>query len=376
MQARIITKGCMNVKLRKKKLAGGRKSLYLDIYRNGQRRYDFLRLILEKETKLKKTATTEQIELAEKIKNYNKDTLKLAESIRMKRQIELNYSDHDFIPSFKRNADFVEYFQKIGEGKGRSSKIWKVALDHLKAFTGGKVAFKNINERWLEQWQNYLLKQVSNNTASGHYAKTASALRLAVRDKIIQTNPCERVRNIKMEDTDRQFLTFEEVKQLSETIPEAENSKEVCRMFLFACFTGLSIANLDTLTFEQIEDDTVKFFRYKTKTWQYVPLGKTALSLIGNTIDCAPNSRIFKTPSRRQCSYIVEKWGKQAGIKKHLHMHLSRHTFATLSLTQGADLFTVSKLLGHKKIATTQIYGKVIDSAKRKAVDALPQLEL
>ncbi|SVC42403.1 uncharacterized protein METZ01_LOCUS295257, partial [marine metagenome] len=63
-------------------------------------------------------------------------------------------------------------------------------------------------------------------------------------------------------------------------------------------------------------------------------------------------------------------------IKKHLHWHIGRHSFATLSLTQGADLYTVSKLLGHKKIATTQIYGKVIDSAKRKAVDALPQLEL
>jgi site-specific recombinase XerD len=57
-------------------------------------------------------------------------------------------------------------------------------------------------------------------------------------------------------------------------------------------------------------------------------------------------------------------------------MHLARHSFATLSLTQGADLYTVSKLLGHKKIQTTQIYGKVIDEKKRQAVDALPQLEV
>jgi integrase len=158
-------------------------------------------------------------------------------------------------------------------------------------------------------------------------------------------------------------------------LPKAENSQEVARMFLFGCFTGLSLGNLETLTYKQIEDDTVKFFRTKTKTWQHVPLSHTALALIGETPNREPGSRIFNTPSRRYSQTLVEKWGKQAGIKKHVHMHLSRHTFATLSLTQGADLFTVSKLLGHKKIATTQIYGKVIDSAKRKAVDALPQLE-
>ena len=147
-------------------------------------------------------------------------------------------------------------------------------------------------------------------------------------------------------------------------------------MFLFGCFTGLSIANLHTLTYEQIEGDTVKFIRTKTKTWHYVPLNKTALALIGDTVNCPPSAKVFKTTNKRQCRYILGKWEKQAKFEKHLHFHLARHTFATLSLTQGADLYTVSKLLGHKKIATTQIYGKVIDSAKRKAVDALPQLEL
>ena len=366
----------MSVKLRTKNLSGGRKSLYLDIYHKGKRNYDFLDLVLEDEVKVKKESKNEMILLSKRIKEANREKILLAETIRANRETELQFSSHDVIPSFKRNADFVQYFQKIGEGKGRSSLIWKATLKHLKTFTGGKVAFKNINETWLEQWKNYLLQQVSNNTASGHFDKVKSAIRLAVRDKIIPSNPCENVRAIAIEETERQFLTFEEIKQLSETIPETENSKEVCRMFLFACFTGLSFANLGTLTFEQIEADIVKFFRYKTKTWQYVPLSKTALGLIGDTSNKASHSKIFNIPKRRQCSYILEKWGKKAGIKKHLHMHISRHTFATLSLTQGADLYTVSKLLGHKNIQTTQIYGKVIDEKKRQAVDALPQLEL
>jgi site-specific recombinase XerD len=254
--------------------------------------------------------------------------------------------------------------------------IWKSTLKHLEEFTGGQVAFKIMNESWLEKWQTFLLEKVSRNTAAGHYAKTASAMKLAVRDKIIQRNPCDSITNIKLEEIERKYLNFEEIKQLSETIPVTENAKEVARMFLFGCFTGLSFANLVTLTFKQIEGDTVKFFREKTKTWHHVPLNETALSLVGDTAKCDPQERIFSVPKHRQCSYILEKWGKHAGIKKHVHMHLSRHTFATLNLSSGADLYTVSQLIGHKKLATTQIYAKVIDSVKRQAVNNLPQLEL
>jgi len=130
----------MSVKLRKKKIAGGKISLYLDIYHNGQRQYEFLKLYLFKGTN---TAT----------KVANNETLVLAETITAKRQIEINHSEYGLIPKFKKEADFVEYFKTIGQRKGRSVNIWKNTLNHLKTFTGGKVAFKNINERWLEKYQ-------------------------------------------------------------------------------------------------------------------------------------------------------------------------------------------------------------------------------
>ena len=163
----------MSVKLRKKKIAGGKISLYLDIYHNGQRQYEFLKLYLFKGTN---TAT----------KVANNETLVLAETITAKRQIEINHSEYGLIPKFKKEADFVEYFKTIGQRKGRSVKIWKNTLNHLKTFTGGKVTFKNINERWLEKYQDYLLKQVSRNSAHTYYSKIKAALNHAVRDKIIQ----------------------------------------------------------------------------------------------------------------------------------------------------------------------------------------------
>jgi len=241
----------MSVKLRRKKAAKGRISLYLDIYHEGQRHYDFMKLYLEKGT----DSTT---------KALNKGTLVLAETIKAKRQIEINHSEYGLIPKFKKEADFVEYFKTIGQRKGRSVNIWKNTLNHLKTFTGGKVAFKNINERWLEKYQYFLLKQVSRNSAHTYYSKIKAALNHAVRDKIIQSNPCKRVQNIRKEDTEIQFLTFEEIQVLSRAIPKTESGKEVARMFLFGCYTGLSLANLDTLTYEQIEGEGVKFFRTKS----------------------------------------------------------------------------------------------------------------
>ncbi|HIA56132.1 MAG TPA: site-specific integrase [Candidatus Lambdaproteobacteria bacterium] len=353
----------MSVKLRQKKIAAGKISLYLDIYHNGHRQYDFLKLQLLKGTD-------------SRIKAMNKETLELAETIRANRQTELQYSEYDFIPSFKRNADFVEYFKKLSENRGGSRPVWQNVLKHLKTYTGGKVAFKGINIHWLEKWQDYLLKQVSRNTAQIYFSITKSSLNQSVKDGILSTNPCNRVTNIKREDTERQFLTFEEVKQLSCSIPKTESGKEVAKMFLFGCFTGLSLANLEQLTFEQIEGDTVKFFRTKTKTWQYVPLSKTALSLIGEPAKKEATQIVFKVTARTKSNTLLKEWGKQAGIRKNMHFHLSRHTFATLTLSSGGDLYTVSKLLGHKELATTQIYAKVIDETKRKAVNAIPQLEL
>ena len=98
--------------------------------------------------------------------------------------------------------------------------------------------------------------------------------------------------------------------------------------------------------------------------------------MIGNTLNKEPSARIFNTPKRRHATRLLKNWGGQAGIKKNMHYRIARHTFATLSLPSGVDLYTVSKLLGHKNLSTTQIYANVIDSVKRQAVNNLPQLEL
>ena len=85
--------------------------------------------------------------------------------------------------------------------------------------------------------------------------------------------------------------------------------------------------------------------------------------------------RVFEPMSNASMSDNLKKWVRQAGITgKHVSFHVARHTFATLELSLGADLYTVSKLLGHSNISTTQVYARVVDKQKEHAVGLMDQL--
>jgi len=129
----------MTVKLRKRKLAKGNVSLYLDIYQSGKRGYEFLGLYLTKD------------------KTTSKETLKLAEGIQAKRQLEIQHSEHGFVPHFKKKANFVDYFERLAQGKPRDETAWKNTLKHLQAFTGGRIRFSGVTDDWLETFKIYLV---------------------------------------------------------------------------------------------------------------------------------------------------------------------------------------------------------------------------
>ena len=349
----------MAVKLRKKKLAGGNVSLYLDVYHNGKRQYEFLGLYLTKD------------------KQTNKETLKLARSITAKRQLELSNSEHGFIPHFKKKANYVEYFQRLAKTKPADARAWHNTLRHLETFTGGYIRFAGVTDEWLETFKTYLVSKVSPNTAHTYFSKIKASLNQAVKEKIIFDNPAKYVSQIKKQDTERVFLTLAEIQKLAVTPCK---DYEVKRAFLFACFSGLRLSDVKALQWQKIKENTIEFRQKKTKGFEYLPLSEQAKQILTERPNLKilnmKNSAVFNLPGQSQIGLVLKAWAKQAGIDKRLTFHVARHTFATLAITQGSDLYTVSKLLGHKTIQATQIYAEVIDEKKRSAMANLPTIEM
>ncbi|MEP7218966.1 MAG: site-specific integrase, partial [Bacteroidota bacterium] len=110
----------------------------------------------------------------------------------------------------------------------------------------------------------------------------------------------------------------------------------------------------------------------KTSRVEYLPLSAQAQKYLGKPGE--PGKCVFDLPTHAPVYHALTKWAQVAGVTKPISFHVSRHTFATLALTFGADLYTVSKLLGHASVKTTEIYGQIVDEKKRAAVELIPEL--
>lgn len=147
---------------------------------------------------------------------------------------------------------------------------------------------------------------------------------------------------------------------------------------IFSCFAGLRLGDVRALTWNKVflaSDGKTKFVRTimeKTNKLVNVPLSKEALNCLNEKED--PNEPIFTLPGTPTVCHDIRKWMQNADIKKHISFHCSRHTFATMMLTLGVDIYTTSKLLGHSNVSTTQIYSKIVDEKKVEAVNKVDNL--
>jgi site-specific recombinase XerD len=347
----------MSIKLRKKKLANGNYSLWLDVYHKGQRTSETLSLYLTKN------------------KQQNKETLIEAEKILTKKQYELATSPHNIIPEFKKKINFLEYY--IKECRSHKDNRWQSNLKYLKRFGNSTITVNQINEKWINDYKEFLLSHLHANSADQYLDTINLILKKASREKIISENPFQYINKIKKVEPQRIYLSFDEVQLLANTPCQNE---EVKKMFLFSCFSGLRYCDVVNLKWGDINNDRIEYRQQKTSSPEYLPLTDNVKRIIGltneNKILKMPNLNVFIVPTRTLTWLIINKWVKKAGINKKVSFHTARHTFATLALTSGGDLYTVSKLLGHKTIATTQIYAKIIDEKKKETIDKLPNIEI
>ena len=343
----------MGVKVRKR-MRAKKEALFLDIYHQGKRKFEYLGLFLTDD------------------KSHNRDVMKLAEMQRAKRELDLQYADFGFVSDTRKKENFVEYFDKLVKARTADRSSWACTLKKLKTFSDGNIRFDHITPEWLEDFQKYLLSEISQITAWHYYSNIRHALNRATREKIINTNPCTLIKGIKKPEVKREYLTIDEIKTLSKT--ECGN-KEIKDAFLFSCFTGLRLSDVRSLKWNNIVGDRIEFTQQKTRSIEYLPLSKTALQIVTEkkTIN-SEKEYVFDLPDKTVIWGNIKRWVEKAKINKRVSFHTGRHSFATMALTEGVDLYTVSKLLGHKDISTTQIYAKIVDSKKLEAVNKLPVL--
>lgn len=369
---RKINKAKEPIRLRMKDLSNGNKSLYLDIYRAGKRSYEYLKMYLIPETDYN-------------AKMQNQATLTAANAIKSKRIIEMINSE----AGIKQEADtpkvyLLEWMETYMEsqakrGKKDRSQI-KKAIDILKAYGAETVTMDMIDKPFCQGYINYLTteyhpkgKTVSNFTIHTYYQVVNGALNAAVRADILRENPFNKISSsekIHKPESKREYMTIDEVRSLIKTPTSNEAVKGA---YLFSCFCGLRTSDIKGLTWENVYCDSGQYhlevMMQKTKSPLYLPLSSEALKWLPERGNKSGKEKVFKLPSSAGINKLLKTWAQKAGVSKHITFCTARHTFATMMLTLGADLYTTSKLLGHTDMRTTQIYAKIVNRKKDEAVN-------
>lgn len=352
------------VKLRKRKTRTGLYSLYLDTYVDGKRTYEYLRLYLVPER------TRED-------KRKNKETLQLAETIRAKRVIEYHEGRYGFDTSEQDKVLLLDYFEaQVRAQKSKTWDSWHNCLQYIKRYERRMdITFAEVTSEWVKGFKDYLEEQeLAQNTKALYFAKFRACINKAYREGIITDNPLKRVSGIKLEESKREYLTIEEVQRLVATDC---NNEVVKRAFLFSCLTGLRKSDVIQLRWGDVHQEgnytRITFRQRKTGGQEYLDITHEARELMGE--ERGAEELVFDSfPAMSTVSAVINVWTARAGIRKHITFHSARHTFATMMLTLGTDLYTVSKLLGHKDIKTTEIYAKIVDKGKQEAVARIPSI--
>lgn len=374
----------MKIFLRQRKQTKkGTISLYLEIYKgtakgiDGKvkpiREYEYLNLYLID----KPTTSTDKLK--------NKETKNLAESIKAKRELEIKNGSYGFTSEFKQSTNFLEYFKNLidkKEGKGNVGN-WQSTLKHLEAFANKNTTFKDIDLKFSNKFKDYLNKAIkkdgkalSTNSKASYFAKFRASLNEAVKEKIIYGNPAVEAGNFEYEDNEREYLTLDEVRKLVQTPCRYEVLK---RAFLFSCITGLRWSDCNNLIWQDVQDIVdgyrVHFKQQKTKGLQYLDINQQARELMLERGE--PKDRVFV--GLRYSAYMnvaLQMWVLSAGITKTITFHCARHTFAVLQLSLGTEIYTLSKMLGHSELKTTQIYAKIVDEKIKEGMNKIPNINL
>lgn len=354
----------MSVKLRLKKYKSGTVSYYLDVYQSGNRHTEFIDVSFSaKDSKL-----------------IREEKKTLAENIRAKRQLEIESGSHGFIPKHKKQASFNDfYINFLNQYKRNDYRMFKYAYEKFQDFTKLKrVAAHQINQKLIEGFKDHLLFEagLSGETPHDYFRRFKHVIKKAYQEGLITNIEFEKISRISIkrnsnQNLKKQILTESELTTLKNTYCGNEQVKNA---FLFACFTGLGVAEIRHITWNEIQNDKLILDRKKTGTPIVNDLPESAKDILSKYERGIGNNKIFTLPSDPAISKDLKNWVKKAEIDKSISFYCGRHTFAVLLLNNGANLKTVADCLGHTTTAHTIKYLNYVDALKEEALRSLPSI--
>lgn len=369
------------VRIREKSLADGNISLYLDIYYQGNRKKEGLKLYLVPE-----------VSAAARIQNAN--TRKLAEQIKAQRILDIQKDglvDWEKVKTSRITLDnwFDRYIAEDAElsaSSQRSKRNVKArVIEYLNHIGKSSLSVKEVDKEFCKGFIAFLktctcrtkdgVKTLSQTTQRLFVNRFGSAMAMAVREGIIDSNPfalLDKKDKPQKRIAEKEFLTIEEIQKAIDTPCRYEIVKKA---FLFCCFTGLRYSDMKCLKWSEIRtapdgvSQYIDHIQVKTKDRVTIPVSEETRRWMPERVEGIDTIFNELKITQETARVVLTEWMKAAGITKHITFHCSRHTAATLLLTLGASIYVVSKILGHKSVKMTEVYAKIVDKSKIETVN-------
>lgn len=380
----------MKVEIKERKLTAGNRSLYLEYYETGFRKKENLHLYLVPDD-------------APNAKRLNERTYNRAREIQAQRILNPPSFESRKKPEENERAKTItwlqwcdEYIQSAVEDENCKKMIQhkgvvrKRIAAYLKRARRTDILLKEVDKDTVSGLFSYMRDEYRNprqiKSGGGRLAdftlllfeETVKAIfNKAVREGLIPFNPIQglaKEERFHVPDKHREYLTTDELKRFLAVETQTQAERTVQKAFGFSCMTGLRLGDMQRLRWSDIKDTgevlMVSIVQQKTGLPVTVPLNELAISLLPPRPENGEDGIIFplvKKPDN--VAKYVRRIKEKAGIEKDFTYHSSRHSAATFAITAGAELYSVSKILGHGSIVSTQVYASVNMEKKTEAVN-------
>ena len=375
----------MKITIRTREIADGNRSIYLDCIDGKERWQEFLNLYLVPESSKDARRLNEaMMSKANEIKSRRMLGIKDEPSGDPKekpRRVLAEWLD-DFLLSVKNNPMYSD----------NTYKLRKYLVDIVKAYLASihrpRLIMTKIDKKFALGFIDFLNNRHGNTkpgkdgkplspvTKEQHQNVFSRLLTRAVKEGLIDRNPFDLLspkEKIHAPKTKKVYLDRDELNALTAT-PEPNTDTKAA--FMFCCFTGLRYSDVKALTWRQIsvvngkQVLTIESMK-KTGKPVMVPLNKSAMFWLPDRGDSKPYNQVFRLPSNSPCNALLKRLASAAGIKKNISFHTARHTFAVISIAAGGELLTVSRLMGHSSVESTQVYADVTPDTQLNAISRI-----